>query len=143
MASQLLQNSIRVFSTFILVTVAQAHFVQAIKVHAAPYEKGEERELLVQASDLSLEKIGRFPGEFRDFSPDSQRLVTFLCNEDRTLIFDIDDTELASFLYSIEGEELAVFSDFLLRRRSLDGEMIAIYDNINSQTDLYRVGGCN
>lgn len=76
-------------------------------------------------------ELAAYNGQFTEFWPECEIVATYR-NQEQT-----------SFLYSLEGEELAVIPDFLLRRRSPNGEMIAIDSYAASQTDLYRINGCD
>lgn len=141
------QKSVQVILAFILTTVSHAGLVQSV---AATVEiissrdaltiKENEREIRAQVGEFSLEKVGSFPGEFQSFSPDGQRIVTYISESDRTLIFDINGTELASFSdtnirFAPSGQIMALVSprtfrsssnlEYTTRLMTIDGAEIA------------------
>ncbi|MEL6334863.1 MAG: hypothetical protein AAFQ76_20030, partial [Cyanobacteria bacterium J06626_26] len=139
MLFQSLRNSVRVFSGLILMSVPQACLAQSIAVieneSTLPREVGNGA-IQAQATNFSLENIGSFPGEFRSFAPDSQRLVTHVADGDKTLIFDINGRELAAFIdthitFAPNGQIMALTSPgplrvgHITRLMTLDGANIA------------------
>ncbi|MGB3295606.1 MAG: AAA-like domain-containing protein, partial [Phormidesmis sp.] len=84
--------------------------------------------LALRTTTKSVLETSAFDGEFRDFSDDGQRLVTYSGSDNRTRLYDLAGNEIAAF----DGE----FSSF-----SDDGQRLVTYSDSDRRTRLYDLAG--